>query len=87
MFSVNCLQTIAIFQLIFCISLTSPKMLTNKNNSVNVLAVNFPPFTYFDVKYGFVGGIDIRLLRTITERLNLNMILNKVDHIPTENLE
>lgn len=62
----------------------------NATKTVNVLAAAFPPFTYFDKDRGFVGGIDVLLLKTIGKRLGYQLVLNKTDsfdRIPAEKIE
>lgn len=83
------LRTFIIFQFVSCAFLeTIP--IRNVSDPVNVLANVFPPFTYFDSTRGFYDGIDIKILKTIAERLNLRLTFTKMNDfnlIPVVNLE
>lgn len=70
--------------ILLCINIslsTSENICNNKSLELSVLATVFPPFTYFDSKLGFVGGVDILALRTIAERLNTKIVITKADNL------
>lgn len=56
---------------------------TQSNNTieVNALVAVLPPFTHFDSNRGFVEGIDILILETISKRLNFRLNFTKVQSI------
>lgn len=61
-----------------------------ETKTIKVLATQFPPFTYYDTDRGFFGGIDLSLLRTISNRLNYQLVIDKADdfnRIPMEKIE
>lgn len=72
------LRIFIIIQLVSCAFLES---LPDESTSypIKVLAIPFPPFTYFNSDHGFYGGIDILILRTIAKRLNLKIIFTKAN--------
>lgn len=91
MFSKGYFRLILILQLFFVISVLSRgKSSNDKTKAINVLATMFAPYAYFDEVHGIFNGIDILLLKTISERLKLRINLEKVDnidHVPNHFLE
>lgn len=43
---------------------------------LNVLAVNFPPFAFFDKETGIISGVDVRLLQTIAKKYGFDYFLH-----------
>lgn len=88
-------QVVFLFQA-FYMSCNAVKWhLSESNNQLDaqeckVLALVMSPFTNFNTSSGSFDGIDIRILRTIAERMNLKLTFTKVDDltkIPAVHLE
>lgn len=77
---------VMLFSMAFCHSAMSLKRNSKEHQNheisqkINVLAAVLPPFTYYNSSHGFFDGIDIRILKTIAERLHLKLIFTKADN-------
>lgn len=80
MFISNFIFTIFIIQ-VFTMSDNFACAKSKNSTEVNVLAVVQFPFTYHNSERGFDDGIDIRILKTIAQRLNLKLNFTKARNI------
>ena len=69
-----------IFYALNCILV--PFAMAESNFSVvNVLAAVFPPFAQVDSNQEFASGIDVQILKTIANRLDLKLYWTRTDNI------
>lgn len=70
------MDTKNLLKIIFALNciLVSFSLAQNNIQTVNVLAMLFPPFTIADSKHDPLRGIDVQIVKTIANRLDLKLI-------------